>query len=143
MSISLDMAFRDILNSLCPCSIEAATTTQYFLWFDFYNASRSALIMIWVKSIVFFLHWMKKMVIDWILYGGDKLDDKKNHNVLMFPIKFIKDSQIFDFFRIGVFSFNVFSFSPTEIYIYSVGYCYIFFFNFSFCVKNGLEKKQK
>ena len=31
--------------------------------------------------------------IDLILYGSDKFDDKKNHNVLMPIIKFIKDSQ--------------------------------------------------
>ena len=33
--------------------------------------------------------------IDLILYGSDKLDDKKNHNILMFIIKIIKDSQRF------------------------------------------------
>ena len=30
---------------------------------------------------------------DLILYDSDKFDDKKNHNVLMPIIKFIKDSQ--------------------------------------------------
>ena len=35
--------FRDILNPLCPCSIEAETTTHYFLRCHFYNANRSAL----------------------------------------------------------------------------------------------------
>ena len=34
--------------------------------------------------------------IDLILYGSDKLDDKKNHNILMFIIKIIKDSQRFE-----------------------------------------------
>ena len=33
--------------------------------------------------------------IDFILYGSDKFDDKKNHNILMSTIKFIKDSQRF------------------------------------------------
>ena len=31
--------------------------------------------------------------IDLVLYGNDKLDDKKNHNILMSNIKFIKNSQ--------------------------------------------------
>ena len=35
--------FRDILNPLCPCSIETETTTHYFLRCHFYNANRSAL----------------------------------------------------------------------------------------------------
>ena len=35
--------FRDILNPLCPCSIEVETTTHYFLRCHFYNTHRSAL----------------------------------------------------------------------------------------------------
>ena len=35
--------FRDILNPLCPCSIETETTAHYFLGCHFYNADRSAL----------------------------------------------------------------------------------------------------
>ena len=34
--------------------------------------------------------------IDLILYGSDKCDDKKNHNILMSTIKFIRVSQRFD-----------------------------------------------
>ena len=35
--------FRDILNPLCPCSIEAETTTHYYLRCNFYNANKSAI----------------------------------------------------------------------------------------------------
>ena len=35
--------FRDILNPLCPCSIEAEIFAHYFLRCHFYNASRSTL----------------------------------------------------------------------------------------------------
>ena len=35
--------FRDLLNPLCPCSIETEITAQYFLRCYFYNANRSAL----------------------------------------------------------------------------------------------------
>ena len=48
-------------------------------------------------------------------------------------------------FRIIIFSFllKFFSFSPTEIpYIYSRVLLYVFRFDFSFCVNNGLEKKK-
>ena len=34
--------------------------------------------------------------IDLILHGSNKFDEKKNHNILMFTIKFIKDSRRFD-----------------------------------------------
>ena len=104
--------------------------------------------------------------IDIILYGSDEFDDKKNCNILICTIKFIKGSQRFDenllyffflvlmwseyvyylyvYFRIIIFSFllMIFSFSPTEIlYISSRVLMYVFKFNFSFCVNNGLEKK--
>ena len=35
--------FRDILNPLCPSSIETETTVHYFLRYHFYNTNRSAL----------------------------------------------------------------------------------------------------
>ena len=38
----------------------------------------------------------KNKFIDLILYGSDEFDDKKNHNILISTIKFIKDSQRFD-----------------------------------------------
>ena len=34
--------------------------------------------------------------IDLILYGSDRFDDKKNHNILICTIKFIKRSLRFD-----------------------------------------------
>ena len=34
--------------------------------------------------------------VDLVLYGSDKFDNKKNHNILMCTIKFIKGSQRFD-----------------------------------------------
>ena len=34
--------------------------------------------------------------VDLVLYGSDKFDNKKNHNILMCTIKFIKSSQRFD-----------------------------------------------
>ena len=104
--------------------------------------------------------------IDLILYGSDKFDDKKNHNILMSTIKFIKDSKIWRkpaiifflvsmwseyvcylcvYFRAIIFSFLLmfFSFSPTEIlYKSSRVLFHVFRFNFSFCVNNGLEKKR-
>ena len=52
-------------------------------------------------------------LIDLILYGSDKFDVKKNHNILMCTIKFIKDSKTstktgYNFFRINVKRIRVF-----------------------------------
>ena len=61
-----------------------------------YNGNRSALMneLNEIDSSCFTLNENK--FIDLILYGSDKFDDKKNHNILMSTIKFIKDSQRFD-----------------------------------------------
>ena len=45
--------------------------------------------------------------IDLILYGSDKSDDKKSHNILMCAIKFIKGFQRFDENCYNVFGINV------------------------------------
>ena len=88
--------FRDILDPLCPCSIETEATAHYFLRCHFYNANRSALMNELNEIDSSFSTLNENKFIDLILYGSDKFDDKKNHNILMSTIKFIKDSQRFD-----------------------------------------------
>ena len=83
--------FKDILNPLCPCSIEAETTAHYFLRCHFYNANRSALINELNEIDSSFSALNENKFIDLILYGSDKFDDKKNRNILMCTIKFLKD----------------------------------------------------
>ena len=82
--------------TLFPCSIETQTTARYFLRCHFYNANRSVLMneLSGIGSSLSTLNENK--FIDLILYGSDKFDGKKNHNILMSTIKFIKDSQRFD-----------------------------------------------
>ena len=89
-------SFRDILNPLCPCSIETETTAHYFLRCHFYNANRSSLMDELNEIDISFSTLNENKLIDLILYGSDKFDDKKNYNILMSSIKFIKDSQGFD-----------------------------------------------
>ena len=88
--------FRDILNPLCPFSIETETTAHYFLRCHFYNADRSALMDELNEIDISFSTLNENKLIDLILYGSDKYDDKKNYIILMSTIKFIKDSQRFD-----------------------------------------------
>ena len=72
--------FGDILNPLCPCSIEAKTTAHYFLRCHFYNANRSAL-MNELNEIDSSFSTLNEKLIDLILYCNDKFYDKKNRNV--------------------------------------------------------------
>ena len=88
--------FRDILNLLCPCSIEAETTAHYFLHCHFYFANRYALMNKLSEIDSSFSTLNEDKFIDLILYGIDKFDDKKKCRILMCSIKFIISSQRFD-----------------------------------------------
>ena len=88
--------FRGILNPVCSCSIEAETTEHYFLRCHFYNENRSALMNELNEIDSPFSTLNENKLIDLLLYGYDKFDDKKNRNILMRTIKFIKGSQRFD-----------------------------------------------
>ena len=101
--------FRDILNPLCPFSIETETTAHYFLRCHFYNTNRSALMNELNEIDSSFSTMNENKFIDLVLCDSDKFDDKKNHNILMSATKFIKDSQRlekncynFSFFGINV-----------------------------------------
>ena len=77
--------FRGILNPLCPCNIETETTAHYFLCRHFYNGNRSALMNELNEIDSSFSTLNENKFIDLVLYGSDKFDDKKNHNILMSP----------------------------------------------------------
>ena len=85
--------FGDILKLLCPCSIEAETTAHYFLRCHFYNANRSALMNESNEIDSSFSTLNENDFMDLILCGSDKFVNKKNQNILMCTINFIKDSQ--------------------------------------------------
>ena len=89
-------SFRDILNTLCPCSIKAETTTHYFLRYHFYTANWSALMNKLNEVDSSFSTLNGNKFTDLILYGSDTFDGKKNHNILMSTIKFINDFQRFN-----------------------------------------------
>ena len=89
--------FRDILNLLCPCNIEAgATLCVAILRCHFYNANNSSPMNELNEICSSFSTLNENNFIDLILYGSDKFEDKKNHNIFMCTIKFIKGSQRFD-----------------------------------------------
>ena len=87
--------FRDILNPLCHCSIEAETTAHYFLRCHFYNVNRSTL-MNELNEIESSFSALNEIKFDLILYGSDKFDDKKKYKILICTIKFINGSQRFE-----------------------------------------------
>ena len=88
--------FKDVLNPLCYCSIEAETTTHYFLRCLFYNSNRPALMNDLENLPISFSKVSDKNLISSLLHGDDKFNDTKNRKILMSTIRIIKYSQRFD-----------------------------------------------
>ena len=103
----LRYVFRDILNLLCPCNIEAETTIHCFLHCHFYNAKGVALLNNLNEIGKSFLKLNKNTFIDLILLGADKFNDKENYNISISTIKLIKDSQRFEKNYYNYLSINV------------------------------------
>ena len=83
--------FRDLLNLLCSWSTETETTPHYFLRCHFFNSNRSFLINDFSEIDSSLPTLNDNKFVNLILYDSDKFDGKKNHNILMFTIKLIKD----------------------------------------------------
>ena len=83
--------FRDILNPLFSCSIEAKIFAHYFLRCHFYNVNRSTRMNELNEIDSSFSLLNEEKFVELILYGSDTFDDKKNRKTLMCTIKLIKD----------------------------------------------------
>ena len=88
--------FKDTLNPLCSCSIEAKTTTHYFLRCHFHGSIWATLMNDLEIILIPFSTVCDNNLISLLLYAYDKFDDTKNWKMLMSTIRFIKDSQRFD-----------------------------------------------
>ena len=88
--------FKDTLNPLCSCSIEAKTTTHYFLRCHFHGSIWATLMNDLEIILIPFSTVCDNNLISLLLYGDDTFDETKNRKILMSTIRFIKDSQRFD-----------------------------------------------
>ena len=71
-------AFKDILNPLCSCNIEAKTTAHFFLLCNFHNSNRATL-MNDLENIPMSISTVSDNdLIILLLYNDDKFDDTKN-----------------------------------------------------------------
>ena len=88
--------FEDTLNLLCSCSIEAESTSHYFLRSHFFDLLRAAF-MNDLRNIDSDLPTLgDENLTKILLYGNHIYDDKANKIILMYAIRNIKDSQRFD-----------------------------------------------
>ena len=85
-----------ILKTFFSCSIEAETTTRYFLRCHFYSSNLVTLINDLENIRISFYTVSVNNLNSLLLYGEEKFDDTKNKKILISTIKFIKDLQRFD-----------------------------------------------
>ena len=87
--------YKDTLNPLFSCSIEAELKTQYFRYYYFYNENQ-AFVMNNLENIPISLSSVShNNLISLFLYGDDKFYGRKNKKILMSTERLIKDSQKF------------------------------------------------
>ena len=70
--------FKNALNSLCSCNIEAETTTRYFLHCHFCNSNQANLMNDLENTAISFSIVSDNNLISLLLYGDDKFNDTKN-----------------------------------------------------------------
>ena len=81
--------FQDTLNPICSCSIEAETTSHYFLLSPFFDALRATL-MNDLRNIDSDIATVRdESLTNILLYGNQIYDDKTNQIILMHVIRSI------------------------------------------------------
>ena len=74
--------FKDTLNPLCSCSIEATTTTHYFLRCHFHGSIWATLMNDLEIILIPFSTVCDSNLISLLLYGDDTFDEtKKSKNI--------------------------------------------------------------
>ena len=81
---------EDNLNPLCSCSIEAETTSQFCLRFQFFNDIREILMNDLINIDRSLPSLTQDKVINILLQGSDAFDKKKNRKILICTIIFIR-----------------------------------------------------
>ena len=84
------------LNPLCSCSIEAESTSYYFLRCHVFDVLLATLMNNLRKIDSDLPTFRDENLTIILLYGNQIYDDKTNQIILMHVIRHIKDSQRFD-----------------------------------------------
>ena len=96
--------FRDRLNPLYTCCIEAKTITLFFTVLPLLYENQIILINDLENSDQSLLTLSDIILVNLLLYGNEKFNGKKNCTMLMCTIKFLKNFQRFE----GQLIMNVF-----------------------------------
>ena len=87
--------FQDILNPLCSCSVEAESTSHYFMHCHFFDASWVSL-MNNLRNIESDLPTLRDENLTNILLHGNQIYDNKTNHIILMHVIYIKDSPRFD-----------------------------------------------
>ena len=88
--------FQDTVNPLCSCSIEAESTSHYFLRCHFFDTLWATLTEDLRNTDSHLRTPRNENLTNILLYGNKIYDDKSNQIILLHIIWYIEDSQRFD-----------------------------------------------
>ena len=87
--------FEKCVNSLCTCSLEAKTTSHFFLHCHYYHPIRLTLFDELCEIDMNLPNLAEEKFLNIILYGSSLLSDSQNQSILNSTIKYIADSKHF------------------------------------------------
>ena len=89
-----DCNFKDTIVPICDCGTETETTEHFFFRCPFFVTERQKLLMYMTKTSHRNLN--EKYMIDVLLYGDDKFNERDNKEILLHGIDYIKSTKRFE-----------------------------------------------
>ena len=84
--------FENCVDPLCTCSLEAETTSHFFLHFHYYHPIRLTLFNELCETDMNLPNLSEDTFLNIILYGSSHFSDSQNQSILNSTIKYITDS---------------------------------------------------
>ena len=81
---------------MCNCGTETETTEHFFLHYPFFVTERQKLLHNVYDKHFTLQNLNEKSVIDILLYGRDKFNERDNKEILLHTIDYIKSSKRFE-----------------------------------------------
>ena len=87
--------FENCVNPLCTCSLEAETTSHFFLHCHYYHPIRLTLFNELCEIDMNLPNLSEEKFLNIILYGSSLFSDSQNQSILNSTVKYITDSNRF------------------------------------------------
>ena len=88
--------FQDTINPICNCSLSVESTEHFFLHCLNFNQERLVLLNNLATIDNSIRSYQNQDLIDLLLYGNPRFDEKSNHLILTYSIDYIRSTKRFD-----------------------------------------------